>query len=217
MHYRKSFNHLHDALPENMNRPRTTLFMLMSVDGKISTGDTDELDFDRDLKRVSGVREGLQQYYDLERKTDFFSLNTGRVMEKIGINKRKGKPKKSVVSFIIIDNKPHLTAQGVSYLSAWIKHLFIVTTNKKHPAVHIKKKNITVVPFARKIDFKRLFVRLKTEYGVRQLTIQSGGTLNAVLIRSVFIDHLSVVVAPVIVGGATTPTIVDGESRHTIS
>ena len=27
-----------------MNRPITTLFMLMSVDGKISTGDRDELD-----------------------------------------------------------------------------------------------------------------------------------------------------------------------------
>ena len=32
-----------------MNRPITTLFMLMSVDGKISTGDRDELDVDRDF------------------------------------------------------------------------------------------------------------------------------------------------------------------------
>ena len=29
-----------------MNRPVTTLFMLMSVDGKISTGATDDLDVD---------------------------------------------------------------------------------------------------------------------------------------------------------------------------
>ena len=33
---------------EKMDRPITTLFMLMSVDGKISTGVTDELDVDRD-------------------------------------------------------------------------------------------------------------------------------------------------------------------------
>ena len=44
-----------------MDRPVTTLFMLMSVDGKISTGSTDELDFDRDLPRLPGVREGLHQ------------------------------------------------------------------------------------------------------------------------------------------------------------
>lgn len=30
-----------------MSRPITTLFMLMSVDGKISTGSSDELDVER--------------------------------------------------------------------------------------------------------------------------------------------------------------------------
>ena len=41
-----------------MDRPITTLFMLMSLDGKISTGAGDGLDFDRDLPRVPGVAEG---------------------------------------------------------------------------------------------------------------------------------------------------------------
>lgn len=43
-----------------MDRPVTTLFMLMSVDGKISTGATDNLDLDRDLPKIAGVQEGLQ-------------------------------------------------------------------------------------------------------------------------------------------------------------
>lgn len=37
-----------------MNRPITTLFMLMSVDGKISTGSMDELDVDRDFPKIDG-------------------------------------------------------------------------------------------------------------------------------------------------------------------
>ena len=32
----------------NTQRPKTTLYMIMSLDGKISTGDTDKLDFDKD-------------------------------------------------------------------------------------------------------------------------------------------------------------------------
>ena len=48
-----------------MNRPITTLFMLSSVDGKISTGATDELDMDKDLPKIEGVREGLYQYYEI--------------------------------------------------------------------------------------------------------------------------------------------------------
>ena len=49
-----------------MDRSVTTLFMLMSLDGKISTGAGDGLDFDHDLPRVPGVAEGLNQYYELE-------------------------------------------------------------------------------------------------------------------------------------------------------
>lgn len=67
-----------------MTRPMTTLFMLMSVDGKISTGNSDALDFDTDLPQIAGVKAGLQQYYALEQQTDLTSLNTGRVMQKLG-------------------------------------------------------------------------------------------------------------------------------------
>ncbi len=61
-----------------MDRPITTLFMLMSVDGKISTGATDELDVDRDFPAIPGLREGLHQYYEIEQTTDLWSFNTGR-------------------------------------------------------------------------------------------------------------------------------------------
>jgi len=44
-----------------MDRPITTLFMLMSVDGKISTGSSDEMDVDRDFSKIPGVREDLDR------------------------------------------------------------------------------------------------------------------------------------------------------------
>ena len=47
-----------------MDRPITTLFLLMSVDGKISTRFSDELDVDRDFPKIPGVRESLHQYYE---------------------------------------------------------------------------------------------------------------------------------------------------------
>ena len=39
-----------------MNKPVVTLFMLMSVDGKISTGASDELDVDKDFPEIPGIR-----------------------------------------------------------------------------------------------------------------------------------------------------------------
>ena len=50
-----------------MKRPVNTLFMLMSVDGKISTGVTDERHVDKDYKKIAGIKEGLAQYYEKEK------------------------------------------------------------------------------------------------------------------------------------------------------
>jgi 2,5-diamino-6-(ribosylamino)-4(3H)-pyrimidinone 5'-phosphate reductase len=194
------------------NRPVTTLFVLASVDGKISTGSSDKRDFDKDLPKIKGVREGLYQYYGLEKKTDLHSLNTGRVMAKIGINTRKDRPKKAPISFVLIDNKPHLTASGIAYLAAWLKDLCIVTTNRKHPAFRFKEENVRVFYYPKKIDLAKLLARLRKDCKIKRLTIQSGGTMNAAFLRESLIDRMSIVIAPALIGGKDTPTVADGES-----
>ena len=93
-----------------MNRPVTTLFMLMSVDGKISTGAADDLDVDKDFPQIAGVREGLHQYYEIEQTTDLWSINSGRVQAKMGVNTKK-MPNKTPVSFVVIDNR-HLSLKN---------------------------------------------------------------------------------------------------------
>ncbi len=114
-----------------MDRPITTLFMLMSVDGKISTGSTDELDADRDFPKISGLKEGLHQYYEIEQTTDLWSFNTGRVQAKIGVNERE-MPEKTPVSFALMDNH-HLTEHGVRYFCALSKQAVVITSNASHP------------------------------------------------------------------------------------
>jgi 2,5-diamino-6-(ribosylamino)-4(3H)-pyrimidinone 5'-phosphate reductase len=196
-----------------MDRPETTLFLLVSVDGKISTGAVDARDVDKDFPLIPGVREGLHQYYELEGQTDLYSLNSGKVMAKIGVN-RKTSPEKSPVSFIIIDNLPHLTMAGVRYMADWGQKLFLVSTNAAHPAFRLQQErdDITLIHFAQEIDFSGLLHKLKEDYGIEKLTIQSGGTLNAQWVRQGLVDHLSLVVAPCLVGGRDTPTLMDGVS-----
>lgn len=199
-----------------MDKPITTLFLIQSLDGKITTGDNDSLDVDTDFRRISGVKEGLHQYYDIEKTTDPYSLNTGRVMEKIGVNTREKEPEKMGCSFVILDNKPHLTQKGVSYLAKWVKTLYLVTTNKNHPAYELQKthQNIVIIPFAEKINLAQLLHTLKNNFQVEKLTIQSGGTLNASWIREGLIDFVSIVIAPCLVGGVHTQSLIGGESLH---
>ncbi len=200
-----------------MDRPITTLFLIQSLDGKISTGDNDNLDVDKDFKRIIGVKEGLKQYYDIERRTDIVSLNSGRVMAKIGLNERKEEPEKMPVSFIIIDNKPHLNEKGIAYLAKWVKTLYLVTTNKDHPAYKVKENfsNIEVIQYDNEVDLTDLMSKMKNQYDVKRITIQSGGTLNAEWIRKGLIDNVSIVIAPCLIGGANTQSLIGGESLHT--
>ena len=195
-----------------INRPMTTLFMLMSVDGKISTGKSDILDFDKDFPDIEGIKEGLQQYYDIEQTTDLFSLNSGKVQAKIGANEKSESIRKLPVSFLIIDNKPHLNDVGVDNFIRKSKKLFIITTNKNHSAFARKEDNLEIIYYENEIDFKELFVRLKQSYNINNLTIQTGGTLNAVFLRKKLIDRLSVVVAPALIGGNETSSLIDGSS-----
>ena len=194
-------------------RPITTLFMLESLDGKISSGNTDELDADKDWCEIEGVKEGLHQYYEIEATTDYFSLNTGRVMAKIGVNDRKEYHSKIEVKFVIIDNKPHLNENGIDYICNWVESLILVTTNKNHIAYSLTDKydNLDIL-YYEELDLTRLLEDLSSKYNAERLTIQSGGNLNGLFLRNNLIDYVNIVIAPLLVGGKDVPTLIDGEA-----
>lgn len=192
-----------------MNRPITTLFMLMSVDGKISTGSSDNMDFDKDLPTITGLKEGLQQYYDIEQTTDLWSLNSGRVQAKLSVNE-KPLPNKTPISFVLIDNK-NLDEHGIEYFCELSKTFILITTNKSHPAFKINKDNMHII-LQEKLSLSDALAILKDEYGCDRLTIQSGGILNSLFVEEDLIDYLDIVVTPVLIGGKDTPTLIDGKS-----
>lgn len=195
-----------------MDRPITTLFMLVSVDGKISTGATDVLDVDQDYACMDGVKEGLHQYYEIEQTTDLWSLNTGRVQTKLGVNEKE-MPPKTPVSFVLIDNS-HLNEHGVRFFCELSKQFVLITTNPDHPAFRVNAENLGII-LQKELCLEKALVKLKEEYGCDRITIQSGGTVNGLFLREKLFDYVDIVVAPVLVGGKTTSTLIDGESITT--
>ena len=187
-----------------MDRPITTLFMLMSLDGKISPGASDDLDVDKDFPKISGLKEGLPQYYEIEQTTDLWSFNTGRVQEKMGVN-QKPFPDKTPVSFVLLDNS-HLTEHGVTYFCKKSKIFVLITS-----AYNVKENNLHII-FQEKLSLKKALHELKLSYGCERLTIQSGGTVNGLFLREKLFDYVDVVVAPVLIGGKETASLIDGSS-----
>lgn len=190
-------------------RPITTLFMLMSVDGKISPGASDDLDVDKDFPNITGLKEGLPQYYEIEQTTDLWSFNTGRVQAKMGVNE-KSMPEKTPVSFVLLDNN-HLTEHGVKYFCTKSKEFVLITTNKNHPAFDVSEENLHII-YQDTLSLEDALIELKEKYGCERITIQSGGTVNGMFLRQKLFDYVDIVVAPVLIGGKETSTLIDGSS-----
>lgn len=181
----------------------------MSLDGKISPGASDALDVDSDFPKIDGVKDGLHQYYEIEQTTDLWSFNTGRVQEKMGVNKNPF-PDKTPVSFVLLDNS-HLNGHGVTYFCRKSKTFVLITSNKEHPAFRVKENNLHII-FQEKLSLKDALCELKLSYGCERLTIQSGGTVNGLFLREKLFDYIDVVVAPVLIGGKETASLIDGRS-----
>lgn len=200
-----------------MNKPITTLFMLSSLDGKISTGDVDELDVDKDFPRITGIKEGLHQYYDLEKYTDRVSFNSGKVQAKVGANLRTWDKERDDVSFVVVDNKPHLDKNGTEYFAKRSDNFYLITTNRSHPAFELQAQYPTmhILFYESRVDFVDVFRRFKEEFNIDRVTIQTGGTLNAEFLRLGLVDNVSIVVAPCLIGGRDTQSLIGGEALHT--
>ncbi len=192
-----------------MDRPVTTLFMLVSADGKISTGATDAMDVDQDFPHIAGLREGLHQYYEIEQTTDLWSFNTGRVQAKMGVN-TKEIPAKTPVSFVLLDNS-HLSEHGVRYFCARSQQFVLITSNRDHPAFSVSEENLHIL-FQEKIALGDALKQLKHQFSCQRLTVQSGGTVNGLFLREKLLDFVDLVVAPVLIGGKDTATLIDGRS-----
>lgn len=66
--------------------------------------------------------------------------------------------------------------------------------------------------FYENLDLNILLQDIRKKYQAEAITIQSGGTLNGKFLRENLIDYVNVVIAPLLVGGKDTSTLIDGES-----
>ena len=115
-----------------------------------------------------------------------------------------------LVSFVVIDNQ-HLNEHGIRYFCALSKKFVLVTTNPDHPAFQLDQDNLHII-FQKELSLKDVLVKLKSEHGCERITIQTGGTLNGMFLREKLFDYLDIVVAPILIGGKDTSTLMDGKS-----
>jgi 2,5-diamino-6-(ribosylamino)-4(3H)-pyrimidinone 5'-phosphate reductase len=101
-------------------------------------------------------------------------------------------------------------------MSRKCKRLIIVTSNKSHPAYSSKETNIQIIEYSGKLKMKWMLEQLALS-GCKAATIQTGSTLNCEFLREHVIDKVNVVIAPILVGGLNTVSLIDGRDVRTLS
>ena len=98
------------------------------------------------------------------------------------------------------------------FLSDGPARVMLFTTEQSDPAglAQLRQRGVQIyVMGQRRVDLRAVLEQL-WRAGVRRLLVEGGGTLNAELLHLRLVDELYVYVGPLLFGGATAPTFVDG-------
>jgi len=193
-----------------MTRPETTLFLPISVDGRITSGDSNRLDPDKKWKSEPFIMGIIQQFFEFSQGGGH-TVTSGETLAGMGVNDRDNPPKKTNINLVVLDDQTSLTPKGIMYASLNFNHIYMAVLSN-HPITSFDNlpENVTLMSYEKELNLKDITHRLGKKK-VKELSIQSNGRFNARWLEEGLVDHLSVIISPLLVGGHGTPTLIDKE------
>ncbi len=183
-----------------MNRPHVIINCAMSLDGKIASqsGKQMKISCEEDIKRM----------YELRNNSDAVLVGIGTVLSddpKLTVKEKYVKNPKQPIR-IVLDTNCRTPIDALVVNDA-AKTLIIIgkDCNKKFlNNVELIKCKIDEKGL---IDLENLIQILKNK-GIKKLMVEGGSTVIGSFLKSNLVDDMFVYVAPIIIGGKNTPTLV---------
>ena len=189
-------------------RPHIILSAAVSLDGKLATptGDS-ELSTKKDKIRV----------YKLRSKVDAILVGKNTVEIDDPVLTVRGIKGKNPIR-IILDSEATIRADSqILRTSSKIPTIIVVTKMaKKKNLDKLKKFPVTIqICGNHKINIKKLLKILK-EKKIKNLLVEGGGITNWAFVKENLIDEAIITITPYILGGNSSPTLVDGKGFSVI-
>ena len=189
-------------------RPRVILSAAVSLDGKLATrtGDS-KLSSQRDKTRVHKLRSRFDAI--------LVGKNTVEIDDPL-LTVRGIKGKNPIR--IILDSKAAIRPSSqILRTSSKIPTIIVVTKMvKKKNLDKLKKFPVTIqICGNHTINIKKLLKILK-EKKIKNLLVEGGGITNWAFVKENLIDEAIITITPYILGGNSSPTLVDGKGFSVI-
>ena len=193
--------------------PFLAINMAMSVDGKVATPNRTVTSFGspRDLAHLYELRATADAIVCGSRTVEETSATLGNG----GDAYLKMRQKAGLASYPV-----RVVVSGAGTLASniplWKAHPspVVVLTSSRIPSIQCERlrslaESVWVSP-SEEIDFSAAFSWLAASYRVQRIMVEGGPTLNDALFRADLVDELHLTICPRLVGGWSSPTIVDG-------
>lgn len=190
---------------------RITVNAAMTVDGKIATVSGNS--------KISS-KEDLVRVHKLRSKSDAIMVGISTVLiDNPLLTVRLTKYKQKDPSRVIIDScgRIPLDSKILKTASRIETIIFVSEGAQKQKIQSLKDRGAKVIVAGRKnVDLIKALFYLK-KMGFKHILAEGGGELNWSLLNLGVVDKLIVTIAPIIVGGRTSTTLVEGCGYGTIS
>jgi 2,5-diamino-6-(ribosylamino)-4(3H)-pyrimidinone 5'-phosphate reductase len=187
-----------------MSRPHIIINCAMSADGKIAlpTGKQMRISSDEDMKRM----------YHLRNNCDAVLVGSGAVLSddpKLTVKEKYVESVNQPIR-IVLDSQ---CKTPVNALVVDEKSRTIIFTDIRYQCDKKYKNNVEIIPVNKDengyLDLYEI-LNILNKKGIHSLLVEGGGTIIWNFIQSSLVDDLYVYIAPMIIGGKQTPTMVDG-------
>ena len=194
-----------------MERPFTFINSAMSADGKISTRERKQV-------RISGDLD-FDRMDELRASSDAVMVGIGTVLaddpsltvkseSRRAARKADGREENPVR--VVVDSKARTPIDADIFKKG--EGTRVIAVSRSAPRERVKvldEMAVVVVAGENKVDLPELVVRLK-EMGIDRLMIEGGAGLNWGMLSCGLVDEIYSFVGNLIIGGSSSPTLVDG-------
>jgi 2,5-diamino-6-(ribosylamino)-4(3H)-pyrimidinone 5'-phosphate reductase len=183
----------------------------MTIDGKIATNIGDStISSKQDLRRLHRLRSSVDAI--------IIGISTV-IVDNPRLTVRLVKRHGTTPVRIIVDSIGRIPLDSKILKSASKINTIVAVTRRASDERIDKIKNagaIVIVAGTKTVDLKELFFILK-KMGFNKILVEGGGELNWSILQLRIVNELMVTVAPIIVGGRTATTLVEGDGYERIS
>jgi len=188
-----------------MKRPRVTINCAMSLDGKIALPSRRQtrLSCDEDLKRVHTLRND----------SDAIVVGIGTVLmdDPKLLVKKKYVASPSQPLRIVLDSN-FRTPRNAQVLKPGSPTLIVTTCKEeRHNDIRIIQCGVR----NERVNLQQLLEYLD-EKGIKKIMVEGGETVMWEFLKNNLVDELFVFIAPMIIGGVTSPTLAGGKGAASL-